>query len=191
MLPWLVLALGCAMIFAVQSLIWRRQTTIELSRIGWAIVVAASLAGAALAAWSYVRNSSSRDGVADQINLRERDRSAWLRRGVGSIVGLGILAGCGSAFALYQLVPHLAGDQTRRVGRVKELIVTPGSTSRCMHFVVVRFDDDIQTKLCTEDSLWSRRIMPEAIALQVGDPVAVTMNATLLGVSADLSNDVR
>jgi hypothetical protein len=190
-LPWIVVAIGCAVFVSLGAVMWSRQTTIELSRTGWAVIVATSLAGAALTAWSYARNSSSRFGVADQVNLRERDRPTWLRGGVGATLGMGALVAGLSALSVYKVIPHLRGEQSRRTGTVQRLIVNASGTISCRHRMIVRFDDDSEAKICTDNGWRTRTIMPDAASLQVGDQVVVSLNTTSLGVSADLVHDIR
>ena len=185
-LPWIGVVGVCAVFFPIAVGSWSRQTTIELSWAGRAIIFAAFMAGSVLGAWSYGRDSSSRFGTAQQINLRERDRSAWLRRGVVTTIGTGVFVAVVSTFWVHGIVPHLSGKQTQRVATVHRVIGGGIGNRWCTHFVIVQFDDRRRAKICTEEDGPSH-IMPEAISLKEGDSVVVTLKETVLGVSADLA----
>ena len=187
-LPWLAIALLCAAIFPIAMGNWSRQTTVELSGTAWVVIVATFVLTVALSIWAYFRESSSRFGTAQLINLRERDRPGWLRRGLGASLGMGTLAALVSVFWIHGIVPHLTGEQIRRVGTVQRLTDSGAGSRWCTRFVVVQFDDyRSPARICTEEGWWTRTIMPEAASLHEGDLVVVTLNTTSLGVSADLA----
>lgn len=182
----IAIVLVCAAGFSLLAGGWIRQTTVAVSWMGWAVIIAFFVAGGMFGAGFYARESSSRFGTAQMISLRERDRATWLRRGAVSSASLGLIVAAVSAFWVHGIVPHLSGEQIRRVGIVQRLITTDAGSMWCTNFVVVQFEDDFRAKICTEDGSPSK-ILPAARSLREGDSVIVTLKETALGVSADLA----
>jgi len=183
MVYWLGFGLFLAMLVPLVTGGWSRQMTIELSYVGYALVVLTFLfTWIGAAAWVFHESNSS--GYGQWSQLRRNSSRRWLARTVIVSSTTASLPTVIAYLYLLGLVPWLHGSSSRVRAVVAGIIDRGASSASCIHFVRLRLGDEQLTNVCMESG-FKAKLRPELTSLHVGDKVDLVLKHTWLGTCID------
>ena len=184
---WLLWAISVFLMSGTLFFMGARESVLEISSLGWGLIIATAICSGVLITLGMVRTSRSGSVDTALVYLRKLHTGAWLLRVTATSLTVAALVALFSWMWIHVAIRNLSAASSEIGGEVVDFSRTGLVNRLCRYQIHVRLDNGHTEKICAERGIIHRTTPAFLLALKEHDKVVVTLRSNALGISAAIT----